>query len=86
MPTQECNCADPFPVMAFRQDCEDATLGSSALTIGTGPVFLWSCLCFLHCSVHFLNHHTWDSLRKGTLCIKDTVNGAQVAKRSHNKI
>ena len=28
---------------------------------GTGPVF-WSCLCLVHFSVHFLHHHTWDSL------------------------
>ena len=71
--------ADPFTVMS---SCQEATLGSSALTRDTGPVFCWSCFCFLHCSVHFLNHHTRDSLRKGALCIKDTVNGAQVAKKS----
>ena len=36
-------------------------------------------------SVHFLHHHTRDSLRKGTLRIKGTVNRAQVAKNSYKK-
>ena len=28
----------------------------------------------------------WDSLRKGTLWTKGTANGAQAAKKSHNKM
>ena len=47
--------------------------------------FVWSCFCLLHFSVHFLNHHTRDSLKMETLWIKGTVNGAQVAKKSHDK-
>ena len=39
-------------------------------------------LCLVHFSVHFLHHDTRDSLRKGTLRIKGTVNRAQVAKKS----
>ena len=54
-------------------------------TRGTGPVFCWPCFCFLHFSVHFLSPHMWNSLRKGILWIKGTVNGAQVAKKSRNK-
>ena len=37
-------------------------------------------------SVHFPSHHTWDSLRKGMLWIKGTVNGAQVAKKSNKML
>ena len=76
------NCADPFTVMP---SCQEATLGSSALTRDTGPVFCWSCFCFLHCSVHSLSHHTQDSLRKEP-CVSRTLSfEAQVAKKSHNK-
>ena len=51
---------------------------------GIGPVF-WSCLCLVHFSVHFLHHHTRDSLRIGIIRIKGTVNRAQVAKKSYKK-
>ena len=48
------------------------------------PRFL-SCFCVVHFSVHFFHHHTRDSLRKGTLRIKGTVNRAQVAKQNYKK-
>ena len=51
-------------------------------TRGTGPVFRL-CFCLLHLSVHFLHHHTWNSLRKETLQIKGTANRAQVAKQRY---
>ena len=38
--------------------------------------------CSLLCSLH---HHTRDTLRKGTLRIKGTVNRAQVVKKSYKK-
>ena len=41
-----------------------------------------SCFCLVHFSVHFLHHHTRDSLRIGIIRIKGTVNRAQVAKKS----
>ena len=44
-----------------------------------------SCFWLVHFSVHFLHHHTQDSLRKGTLQIKGTVNRAQVAKKTYKK-
>ena len=56
------------------------------LTLDIGPVVCWSCFCFLHCSVHFLSHHTQDSLRKGTPFIKDTVNRAQVARKKTSPV
>ena len=51
---------------------QEATLGYSTLTRGTGSVFCWSCFCFLHCSVHLLSRYTWDSLRKEP-CVSRTL-------------
>ena len=62
--------------------CQEAILGSYVLNKRYWSRFLF---CLLHFSVHFLSHHTWDSLRMRTLWIKDTVNEVQVAKRDITK-
>ena len=48
----------------------------------TGPVFYGRASAF---SVHCLSHYMRGSLKRGTLWIKGTVNGAQIGKRAVTK-